>query len=896
MSVRQRRLRTSLTQLIVTATMMVITLTAVMLTVYRLPQLGERADEQAADAVRRGAQALDHLLGVREVSLSPLVRLLANGEVEAARQLLTAWPESFAGFHAVYVVDSSGRVRFGIETGGGAARAIAQDWSVDGSRLFRRALNATDSVWEENYPSLVSGWRTPGVGMRAGGYVVIGELATAVLMQQLRTLIGPSSHPLLVLDSRGDWVLDNFDGQDLRLRSWAADPVLRAVWRGEALPQSASLQGVAVRPVVASDTHLGWTLIGGAPIGLANPDIRMMIWLLLGAVSLSALSALILGPLWARQLERPLARLIRLSREVASGRQRTPWRAQKILELDELAADLERTAAIIEARERELRLSEQRLTDTFELSPTVAIQWIDREGRVLRWNRGSEIMYGYSAAEAVGARLDALMFSAEQFREFLALLGRVEQSRGSEGPFEAVIAHRDGTPRHILYTTYGIPDDHGGLQFVCMDLDITSLRRSQAEEAAREEELQLIFNLSPAPMTVSTPVDGEFRVLAVNEACLQQFGFSRAELIGKTGLQIGLWANVEERERFIARVRAQGQVKDFEAWMRARDDRRMLCTVSGALATIGGRELLILVIVDVTEARRMQDELRALNDELEQRVAARTEALARAHEEVAAALASLRQTQDQLVQSETLAALGRLVAGVAHELNTPIGNALMAVSTLRESSQQFQREIDRGLRKSVLEAFVRDLTTGLEISERNMHKAGELIASFKQVAVDQTSSQRRRFEVQEIVSETLMTLHPTLKRTPYRVQADIEPGLWMDSYPGPLGQVLANLINNAVMHAFDGRDHGTVRITAQAREENGGVRIRVADDGSGIPEEARKRVFEPFYTTRLGRGGTGLGLHIVHANVTRVLGGTVRLVDDATGGAVFELELPQVAP
>ncbi|HNQ75155.1 MAG TPA: PAS domain-containing protein, partial [Pseudothauera hydrothermalis] len=118
-------------------------------------------------------------------------------------------------------------------------------------------------------------------------------------------------------------------------------------------------------------------------------------------------------------------------------------------------------------------------------------------------------------------------------------------------------------------------------------------------------------------MTVSTPVDGEFRVLAVNEACLQQFGFSRAELIGKTGLQIGLWANVEERERFIARVRAQGQVKDFEAWMRARDDRRMLCTVSGALATIGGRELLILVIVDVTEARRMQDELRALNDELE---------------------------------------------------------------------------------------------------------------------------------------------------------------------------------------------------------------------------------------------------------------------------------------
>ena len=242
-----------------------------------------------------------------------------------------------------------------------------------------------------------------------------------------------------------------------------------------------------------------------------------------------------------------------------------------------------------------------------------------------------------------------------------------------------------------------------------------------------------------------------------------------------------------------------------------------------------------------------------------------------------------------------LAALGRLVAGVAHELNTPIGNALMAVSTLRESSSGFQREIERGLRKSVLEAFVRDLATGLDISERNMHKAGELIASFKQVAVDQTSLQRRRFEVQEIVSETLMTLHPTLKRMPYEVLADVEPGLSMDSYPGPLGQVLANLINNAVTHAFDGRDHGVVRILARAQGEDR-VSIRVADDGVGIPEAERKRVFDPFYTTRLGRGGTGLGLHIVHANVTRVLGGAVRLLDEEAGGSVFELDLPRVAP
>ena len=894
---RQRRLRTSLTLLIVAAAMMVISLTGAILLLYRLPLLGERADAQANNSVRQGAHVLAHLLGVMEDDLEPLVRLVAAGEVDAAARLLAQGPASLSGFLAVYVVEPSGRVLFGMQSDPrrAAPGPVPEGWSVDGNRLFQRALNADGYLWEENYPSLVSGQRTPGVGARAGAYVVIGELAVDVLMRRMREFIDGSAFPLLVLDSRGDWVLDNLGGQEQRLRSWAADPVLRATWSGKPPPATALLHGVTVRPVVASDVHLGWTLIGGAPVGMANPDIRILVWMLLGAVCISAVIALILGPLWARKLERPLATLMRLSGEVASGNYRTAWRSQKIVELDELAEDLQRTATMIEARENELKLSEQRLKDTFELSPTVAIQWINREGTVLRWNRGSEIMYGYSAAEALGARLDALMFSAEQFRGFLDLLGRVERSGGSEGPYEAVIEHRDGTPRNILYTTYGIPDNHGGTQFVCMDVDITSLRRSEAEEAAREKELQLIFNLSPAPITVSTPVEGEFRALAVNEACLRQFGFSREELIGKTGAEIGWWEDIGDRARFIERIRARGRVADFETWMRARDGRRMLCAVSGALATIGGRELLIIVTVDVTEERRMQDELRALNDELEQRVVARTEALARANQEVAQTLESLRQTQDQLVQSETLAALGRLVAGVAHELNTPIGNALMAVSTLRESSSGFQREVERGLRKSVLESFVRDLATGLDISERNMHKAGELIASFKQVAVDQTSLQRRRFEVQEIVSETLMTLHPTLKRMPYEVLADVQPGLSMDSYPGPLGQVLANLINNAVTHAFDGRDHGVVRILARAQGEDR-VSIRVADDGVGIPEAERKRVFDPFYTTRLGRGGTGLGLHIVHANVTRVLGGAVRLLDEEAGGSVFELDLPRVAP
>jgi signal transduction histidine kinase len=248
------------------------------------------------------------------------------------------------------------------------------------------------------------------------------------------------------------------------------------------------------------------------------------------------------------------------------------------------------------------------------------------------------------------------------------------------------------------------------------------------------------------------------------------------------------------------------------------------------------------------------------------------------------------------VRAEKMAALGNLVAGVAHELNTPLGNGVMAVSAMRDATRQFRLRMADGVRKADLQGLVDNLAQGFDIAERNLRRAGDLVHSFKQVAVDQTSSQRRPFELAEVVHGIVVSLRPSLAHTPWRIEVDVPAaGLALDSYPGPLGQVIANLVQNAVLHGFDGRDHGTVRITAE-RAADARIVLRVADDGKGIPPELIERVFDPFMTTKMGRGGSGLGLHVSYNAVTNLLGGTLRVHSVPGEGACFEVWLPAVAP
>lgn len=290
----------------------------------------------------------------------------------------------------------------------------------------------------------------------------------------------------------------------------------------------------------------------------------------------------------------------------------------------------------------------------------------------------------------------------------------------------------------------------------------------------------------------------------------------------------------------------------------------------------------------------MRGVLEANFTELEQRVDERTTELKSVNTALRGTLDQLRMAQDNLIQQEKLAALGALVAGVAHELNTPIGNGLTVSTSLCESCVTIKKDMREGLTRSALEKFIRDMDEGTQLVNRNLEKASELVSSFKQVAVDRTSVQRRRFSLLSFLSETRLTVSPIFKRTPYEVVIDAPDDIQIESYPGPLGQVITNLLNNAVVHAFAGRDHGKVTLRARAVADE--VELAVEDDGCGIPPEHHARIYDPFFTTKLGEGGNGLGMHIVHNIVTGMLGGSIKLSSTVGMGTCFTLRLPLVAP
>lgn len=262
----------------------------------------------------------------------------------------------------------------------------------------------------------------------------------------------------------------------------------------------------------------------------------------------------------------------------------------------------------------------------------------------------------------------------------------------------------------------------------------------------------------------------------------------------------------------------------------------------------------------------------------------------------AAAYEHLKLTQSKLVEQEKLAALGSIVAGVAHELNTPIGNSLLVASTLKERNDDFLRLVNSGsLKRSEMEKYCISSTEAMEIILRNLDTSAQLVSSFKQISTDQTSNQRRQFRLHTVCEEISMALAARLRREQHHLEIDVDADIMMNSYPGALGQVISNLIINAIVHGLDGVPGGEIRISGKRINEHK-ISLRVKDNGKGIAAKNLTRIFEPFFTTRLGQGGSGLGLHISYNIVTSVLGGSISVASVEGDGASFNLELPVDAP
>ncbi len=255
----------------------------------------------------------------------------------------------------------------------------------------------------------------------------------------------------------------------------------------------------------------------------------------------------------------------------------------------------------------------------------------------------------------------------------------------------------------------------------------------------------------------------------------------------------------------------------------------------------------------------------------------------------------LQVALDHLVQAEKLASLGALVAGVAHEINTPIGVSLSAASHLSEQVNAFGGLLERQqIRKADLQAFVDGSREASGIILHNMERAAALVRSFKQVAADQTSETRRSFDLQQTVAEILFNLGPRFKHRSVELVQQVEPGIAMDCFPGALAQILSNLVLNALLHGFEETGSGQIEVLGSRRGQD--VEITVRDNGRGIPADLLGRVFDPFFTTKRNQGGTGLGLHIVFNLVHNTLGGSIVLHSSVGQGSAFVMRVPCVAP
>lgn len=418
------------------------------------------------------------------------------------------------------------------------------------------------------------------------------------------------------------------------------------------------------------------------------------------------------------------------------------------------------------------------------------------------------------------------------------------------------------------------------LVIIGMLLNGMRLRR-QAEATLRQSEqnYRQLFNTSTDAILVRNADTGA--IVDTNPRFHALYGYTADEALqldaGDLSVNVAPYTTATVAG-YMQLTRA-GTPQLFEWRSRRKDGSQFWSQVSMTRFDLPDGQRIVSTVRDITELKTAQQSLLELNQQLEARVAARTDELQRA-------LA-------QLVQSEKLAALGSLVAGMAHELNTPIGNTLLAASTMKESLQEFDQMLTSGTaRRSDVQETVQRLQEGFALVERSTLRAAKLVSDFKQVAVDQGSDAQRTFNLHDVVRSVVVTTSPLFMHHQHWITVDVDHGITMDSYPGPLEQVLTHLLNNALAHGFAGRTGGVVRI--HAHREQDAVVLAVTDDGCGIVEANQNHVFEPFYTTRLGHGGSGLGLYVVHSLVCDVLCGTITLRSTPGQGTAFTVRLPCV--
>ena len=551
-------------------------------------------------------------------------------------------------------------------------------------------------------------------------------------------------------------------------------------------------------------------------------------------------------------------------------------RAAEVFRRTLVDADAAREAAVRALAEQ--RLAEESYRKLFETSID-GIYVTTPGGKLLNANPALARIMGYDRPEQLIESIDDVAQNVYVNPAAREEFQRLMQRDGMVREFEYQVRQRGGGILWLSDSATAVRDEKGEVtRYEGTVRDITDQKRAEDAIAEGRRLLQQVIDTVPAVINVK---DNQLRYVLMNRYMSGIFGIEPEDAIGRTTTELMSRYGAQKTDEFDKRVLEGGMQLGFyeDEYVDSKGQmRQWLVNKLPLLDSDGKVDKIVSVALDIGERKRSELEMRKARDAAE------------------TALRNLRDTQASLIEAEKLAALGRLVAGVAHEVNNPVGISLTVASALDRKTANFAAEVERGdLRRSSLNEFLgtsRDASAQLVA---NLNRAAELIQSFKQVAADRNYSDQRTFDLADLTEQVVLSLRPGLRKRNLMLNVECQPNLVMTSYPGPYGQVLTNLFLNAVAHAFpDGRS-GVVDIKVRESGKDN-VEIIFSDNGCGMSLDVRRRAFDPFFTTRRDQGGTGLGLHIVYSIVTNRLGGRLDLDSEPGGGTRIQIILPRVAP
>ncbi|WP_051677054.1 PAS domain-containing protein [Maridesulfovibrio frigidus] len=597
------------------------------------------------------------------------------------------------------------------------------------------------------------------------------------------------------------------------------------------------------------------------------------------ALLLSAITA------WMMQnrILNALKKLTNYAHSVVDGSSETSFERGSVKEFNQLGKNLETMVSSLDKKSTYI-------SKLFS-SATAPIITCNLDGKILDMNPAAEKLASALPSKFKKRSLEVL-FPDKYSQDIGIYLGRAVA--GQTPPVAVIpISTISGEELFFVWTFSPVNiDQKGSADFILLQgQDVTENRKAVKKVLESEARLRQIIDLLPQEI-FANDINGKFILVNKNKA--KRLGRIATELTGKH------LSEVIDNQDEIARIQNDDQlVIDREDKLlieesyvdENRDIHWLETTKVPYLSTETHTRAILTISMDITRIKNAESTLQLLNKELVERVSMRTIELENANSALTKSMDDLRKTQNKLVETEKMASLGELVAGIAHEINTPLGIGVTSTSYLKGMTEDLQEQFDSSsLKKSNLEKYIKTSTIALTNIVKNLNRAAKLISDFKQLAVDQSTDDLRNVNLRDYIDGILISLKPNLKDYDYSLEIDCPDDLDIILSPGSLMLVISNLMMNSLTHGFPNLEHGSLSISAHKKNE--GVILTYSDNGIGMSREQLEKIYDPFYTTKRSAGNTGLGMHLVYNLVTRALKGKIECKSTIGSGTTFEIWFP----